>query len=80
MKLFRGALLGAIALSCCVTSALASASAASSLSLGRAATARSHDSKAVPQLPSWLAVALVGGVIAGAALIATNDPDSPDSP
>jgi len=79
MKLFRGALLGAVALSCCVTSTLASATAASSLSLVRASTAKSHDSKAVPQIPSWLAVALIGGVIAGAAILATQDP-SPDSP
>jgi hypothetical protein len=76
MKHIRGALLSAVALSLAVTPTLAAASGASSLSLGRASTGSSRASKAVPTVPSWLAIALVGGLIAGAAVVATDSPDS----
>lgn len=77
MKLVRSALIGAATLSLVVSSTIAAASNASSLSLSRAATAGKRGSNAVPVIPTWLAVGLVVGVVAGAAVLATTEePDS----
>ena len=79
MKLIRGALCGAAALVLTVSPTVATAGA-SKLSLGRAATSTAKNSKAVPTIPHWLAATLVAGVLVGAAVVATDSPDTPDSP
>ncbi|AJP73951.1 hypothetical protein [Sphingomonas hengshuiensis] len=76
MKLVRTALIGAAALSLAATPAMASASRASALSLGRATTGAKHGSDAVPVIPTWL---VLGGLIAAvgaAVVIASDEPDS----
>lgn len=79
MKLIKGALTGVATLALVAAPTLASAGTASKLSL-RATTKSAKSSKAVPTIPSWLAVTLVGGVIAGAAIVATQSPEKPNSP